>query len=111
MDRGRFEAAIARPTARCPDGRWSAAEPPAAPTLPVQIARYARAVAGWVAQGMPVRDAAEVERIFEQVCRFCALYDADGERCTGCGCAVKPAGDALLNKIAMGTQHCPKQYW
>lgn len=76
---------------------------------------YWKAVQGWVLAGRPTRNDLEVQKIHEEFCAPsptpCDWYDPDSKRCKGCGCKVKPAGAALLNKIRMRTQHCPKGLW
>jgi hypothetical protein len=69
---------------------------------------YMRALARWSKAGFPVRDQAEVERIESEICRPCEQY-ADG-RCRECGCNVN-LGQALVNKIRMGTETCPLDKW
>jgi len=37
--------------------------------------------------------------------------DCSEATCTICGCRVRQWGAALLNKIRMGTERCPKGKW
>ena len=76
---------------------------------------YWKAVRGWISAGRPTRNDAEVQQIHGEFCAPsptpCDWYDPESKRCKGCGCKVKPTGVALLNKIKMKTQHCPKGLW
>ena len=73
--------------------------------------RYLKAVARWVVAGRPERPADEVARIYDEVCRPCPEFDGERETCKVCGCRVRRDGKALLNKIAMATEDCPKGQW
>jgi hypothetical protein len=73
--------------------------------------RYARALATWTAAGMPTRSDAEVAAIFATHCHPCERYDPAGQTCAVCGCHVRQGGAALLNKIKMSTEVCPKGKW
>jgi hypothetical protein len=75
------------------------------------IATYGHAVLRWLAAGRPVRSPEEVAAIFRDHCLGCEFYNAQSGRCKICGCRVKREGHAVLNKIAMATEHCPKRYW
>ena len=81
------------------------------PAITTELTTYVQAVKGWVAAGRPVRTDEEVANIHTQYCTQCDWYDPDQQRCKGCGCKATADGAALLNKIKMGTQHCPKQLW
>lgn len=95
--------------APCPKPRPA---PPAGkpPGLAQQAVSYAKAVAGWLAEGRPVRPPAEIERIFS-ICQACDRYDRQGSRCLRCGCRVNESDQAWKNKIAMATQSCPLGKW
>ena len=60
---------------------------------------------------MPTRSDAEVAAIFATHCRPCEHYDPTAQTCTVCGCHVRQGGAALLNKIKMATERCPKGKW
>ena len=84
------------------------------PTLPgveELLDTYWKAVKRWIAAGRPVRRDGEVQRIHKEFCAPCDWYDSKSQRCKGCGCIVKPQGIALLNKIKMQTEHCPRSFW
>jgi hypothetical protein len=86
-------------------------EAPETPALAQQAKNYWKAVKKWIAAGRPTRDNSEVKKIHANYCLRCDWYDKDSERCKGCGCKVKPAGKALLNKVKMATEHCPRDFW
>jgi hypothetical protein len=81
------------------------------PPLGKRIRRYTAAVARWIAAGRPVRAADEVTLIFETICRPCRYFDVGRSRCRICGCKLGGKPRALRNKIAMATEHCPKERW
>lgn len=70
--------------------------------------RYVTAVARWMAAGSPVREDSEVDRIFA-ICLGCEHYN--GKSCQVCSCRVNKSQTALLNKIRMATEKCPKEKW
>lgn len=72
---------------------------------------YWKAVKRWVAAGRPTRTDSEVEKIHEEFCSKCNWYDSEAQRCKGCGCRVREKGAAILNKIKMKTEHCPRNFW
>jgi len=74
-----------------------------------QTYRYVRALARWIKAGRPVRDEAEIKRIFESFCEPCEDY-IEGH-CRYCGCHVNLLTAAPLNKIAMATEECPLGKW
>ena len=75
-------------------------------------AHYAQALARWTAAGWPERSDEEVKRIFETRCRPCDAYvgNDDCGRCRECRCRVN-LGPALVNKIKMATEECPRRLW
>jgi hypothetical protein len=73
--------------------------------------RYASAVVRWLAAGRPERGAAEVARIYEDLCRPCERFDGGSQSCTACGCKIRRDSGALRNKIAMRTESCPLAKW
>jgi hypothetical protein len=87
------------------------AEVPKMPGTGELIHNYWKAVKRWIKAGRPVRENLEVKRIHEEFCSKCDWRDPDSNRCKGCGCNVKPKGIALLNKIKMRTEHCPRSFW
>lgn len=74
------------------------------------LTQYAAAVARWLRAGRPTRDDAETARLFA-VCEACPKYDAERGACSLCGCRVSRSPWALLNKIRMATESCPKGHW
>ena len=89
--------------------------PPEPPPEPPGIVRraisYTEALARWTAAGRPERSDKEVERIFHQCCKTCKWYDPEKQICRGCGCRVAESGYAVLNKIKMATENCPRNLW
>ena len=75
----------------------------APPGLPKQILTATTAYTKWLQAGSPLRDAREVDRIFE-ICQACPLFKED--HCGVCGCPINREL-SMLNKIAMATEHCP----
>jgi len=84
---------------------------PEIPGFTEQAQNYWRAIRKWIAAGRPTRNDGEVEEIHRTYCKRCAWYDEERKRCKGCGCKVRPDGTALLNKIRMATEHCPRNFW
>jgi len=111
--------AILQPTRKLPTRRHptpntsaeSSDTPPDPPGLVKRVFSYAEALAQWTAAGRPERLDKEVERIFNQLCKPCKWYDPEKEICRGCGCRVAESGYAVLNKIKMETEHCPRDLW
>lgn len=86
-------------------------EAPKSPGVVELATTYFGAVKRWIAAGRPTRDATEVGKIHSDFCVPCNWYDSQTRRCKGCGCQVKAKGMAMLNKIKMETEHCPKNLW
>jgi hypothetical protein len=86
--------------------------PPNYPPLSMQMWTYKEALIKWVKAGRPKRTQEEVEHIHSTFCnppgKPCEWYDADQGRCKGCGCQVSLGSIAVLNKLKMATEHCPK---
>lgn len=70
---------------------------------------YAMAVRRWVANGKPVRSQEEIDRLFEEHCSKCEMFE-DGV-CRSCGCSVSSGDFPLTNKLAMKTEVCPMGRW
>jgi len=81
------------------------------PAMGEIVTNYWQAVKNWIKAGRPKRTETEVKKIHDVYCSQCDWYDKDARRCKGCGCAVKPTGGALLNKIKMATENCPRKFW
>jgi hypothetical protein len=86
-------------------------ETPDFPGFTKQMQNYWAAVRKWIAAGRPVRSKGEVEFLHGTYCAKCDWYDKESKRCKGCGCKVRPKGSAMLNKIRMATEHCPRDFW
>ncbi len=89
----------------------SASLPPDYPGFQTQLNNYWEAIKRWVSAGRPERSAEEVKLIHEKHCVKCSWYDAEAQRCRGCGCKVRAEGIAIFNKIKMATEHCPQHLW
>ncbi len=96
------------PASNSPASTNDAPDPPG---LVRRILSYAEAVARWTAAGRPERPDKEVERIFNKNCKTCKWFDPEKQICRGCGCRVAETGVAVLNKIKMATEHCPRELW
>jgi len=88
-----------------------AAPPPEPPNLGRRALSYAEALVQWTAAGRPERSDKDVEQIFNRCCKPCRWYDHRRQICRGCGCRVAQNGIAVLNKIKMATEHCPRNLW
>ena len=86
-------------------------ETPTVPGLTHQLQTYWAAVQTWIASGRPTRTDAEVKDLHHRYCSRCDWYDQGSKRCKGCGCKVRSEGTALLNKIKMKTENCPRDFW
>lgn len=79
-------------------------------TFPTKVISYAKAVAQWVAQGFPVREEEEVQRLFYSVCKKCPLRQETSQEevlyCKSCGCVLSP-DPSIQNKLFFENQHCP----
>lgn len=93
------------------DGALNDITPKDYPPVSTELKNYLHAVKSWISEGRPTRSDEEVAEIHKKYCSQCDWYDTDQQRCKGCGCKTKAEGAALLNKIKMSTQHCPKQLW
>jgi hypothetical protein len=81
------------------------------PSVPIQLNNYRLAVTRWIKAGRPKRTDEEINNIYENHCKKCDWYDAKSSRCKGCGCRVVPKGLALVNKLKMATEHCPREFF
>jgi hypothetical protein len=77
------------------------------PSLLTQVNNYRLSVTRWIKAGRPTRTEGEIERLFI-ICKKCDWYDVKTSRCKGCGCRVVPKGLAIVNKLKMATEHCPR---
>lgn len=110
-------------TANSPTGSAAPAAPASPPGKPDssgtggearfadKAVRYATAVARWIAAGSPARTDDDVERIYETLCRPCEYFNPQRQGCKVCGCRLGKSKNALVNKIRMATEHCPRQKW
>jgi ribosomal protein L37E len=79
------------------------------PSAAKRAKSYLSAVARWIAAGRPVRSDEEVTRLYEELCRPCGEFDPAKETCTACGCRVRKGRWALLSKLKMATESCPRK--
>jgi hypothetical protein len=86
-------------------------QPPKPPGLVRRAISYTEALARWTTAGRPERSDKEVERIFYQHCKPCNWFEPERQICRGCGCHVAENGAAVLNKIKMATENCPRELW
>jgi len=86
---------------------------PEFPSLMVQLITWKEAVRKWRAAGRPNRTDEQVAEIKNKFCNKvnCSWFDPEKNRCKGCGCKVTNGGVAVLNKIRMATEHCPREMW
>ncbi len=84
------------------------------PALATRVLTFAEATAQWIAAGRPVRDEAEVLRIYDDICGRCDRREATDDPgvswCQQCGCRLGRGGQ-VLNKILLATEHCPLGKW
>jgi len=98
-------------TAPAPPPPPPSEQPPTPPGLVRRAISYTEALTRWTTAGQPERSDKDVERIFHQHCKPCKWYDPEKQICRGCGCRVAENGVAVLNKIKMATEHCPRELW
>ena len=81
------------------------------PGIARRLRNYTTALAQWAAQGCPVREPDEVERL-RAICRACDWYNPEEKTCSHlkCGCAVGEPG-ALGDKLKWSTESCPIGKW
>lgn len=80
-------------------------------SLMIRVFRYTRALSRWIKAGRPVRNEDEILGIFTTYCQGCDSLDNESSRCHECGCHIGTTKSPLMNKIAMGTEHCPLKKW
>jgi hypothetical protein len=73
--------------------------------------RWLEAVKKWTLAGFPTRSLEEIEDIYNNKCIVCDNILKLTGSCRLCGCKVSKLRIALLNKIRMGTEHCPIKKW
>ena len=85
---------------------------PEYPAVWAQLMSWKEAIKKWREAGRPKRTDEEVAEIKEKFCNeSCSWFDPEKNRCKGCGCKVTDGGVAVLNKIRMATEHCPRELW
>ena len=72
---------------------------------------YTVAIGRWLLEGRPVRAPEEVAEIFNNTCSPCVYFNRTRQSCKVCGCRANRHGSALVNKIAMKTESCPRNKW
>lgn len=95
--------------------------------LAVLPVRMAYALTRWLAAGKPTRDEGEITALLENFCKKCPYYK--NSRCSHpkCGCQIRSVTEeqetvdklsilfkispALVNKLRLGTEHCPEGLW
>lgn len=98
-----------------PDCRGKVAVARERPAVPPGIIK--RATAGlsaatrWMVAGRPRRSFGEITRIYDELCQPCPQFMAKSQSCGVCGCRVSKNRAALLNKIRMATESCPRGKW
>jgi len=70
--------------------------------------KYTKALIFWARHGFPTRSPEEVSRLYE-ICKRCE-YNQNGT-CDLCGCKTNESNIAVVNKIKMKTEICPKDKW
>ncbi len=73
------------------------------PNLVTQAANYIKELTRWKLAGSPLREQAEIDRIFNTICSPCPHFE--GNRCGLCKCFLNT--NTKFNKIAFGTTKCP----
>jgi len=86
-------------------------EVPSYPPLSMQAWFYKEALIRWNKAGRPKRSDDEVRELLDGHCKVCSWFDAEKNRCKGCGCAISESSIAIFNKLRMGTEHCPQEKW
>jgi len=76
-----------------------------------KVKHYYNAIRTWVANGKPTRTQEEVDRIHDEYCVKCDMYDKETNSCKNCGCKVSKGSFPLLNKLKMATETCPLGLW
>jgi ribosomal protein L37E len=72
-----------------------------------KVVNYAKAVRQWVAAGRPERTDEEAERLFNEFCNKCSMYNREKGICNSCGCPANTDQPAIKNKLKMATESCP----
>ncbi len=84
------------------------------PSLAARAASLARATTKWLVAGRPLRNCAEVARLYDEVCVPCehreAATDEDISWCRKCGCRLSRT-DRVFHKLMLATEHCPLGKW
>jgi len=83
--------------------------PPNYPPLSMQVWAYKEALIRWAKAGRPTRSQEEVEHLLNTHCKTCDWFDPEQSRCKGCGCKVSESAIAVINKLKMATESCPKE--
>lgn len=73
--------------------------------FPEKIMNYATALRRWVAAGKPERTDAEIEKLYDEHCSKCSMFQ--NGVCNSCGCPASKDQPAIRNKLRMATEECP----
>ena len=94
----------------CPGGKAYEKREKLPQSFTARARRYSGAIAKWISAGRPKRSEEEIENIYENICKPCEHYNANGS-CSMCGCRITRSQRALFNKLAMATESCPVDKW
>lgn len=72
-----------------------------------KLVNYASSIRKWVAAGRPERSDEEVQRLYDEHCSKCNMFDKGRQVCNSCGCPANKEQPAIRNKLRMGTEGCP----
>lgn len=73
--------------------------------FPEKIVNYVTALRRWVATGKPERTDEEIEKLYDDHCSKCSMFQ--NGVCNSCGCPASKDQPAIRNKLRMATEECP----
>lgn len=79
----------------------------AAASFPEKVKNYVSAMRRWVAAGKPERTDEQIEKLFDEHCSKCNMFDKERQVCNSCGCPASKDQPAIRNKLRMATEKCP----
>jgi recombinational DNA repair protein RecR len=108
------EARAARQSARQATARTTTGSTPLPQGRFARLSRWLTAITRWAwqsykARRLLVREEAEYRRV-RAICEACPNWEPDKEQCKICGCGGR-SKVVLLNKLRIGTEHCPEGKW